>query len=107
MSYNSLADQVIDTALMRRVDAAAHQEAIENPIASGSGFGHAIRNNQTSAIGVLGWPVCVATEAPYEYALDSGNPNPGGDPAVSAGEFVRAMCRPLRRSSVARLRQTV
>jgi len=82
MSYSSLARQVADTALMERVNAAAQQEAIENPGVHDSPFAQAIRGNYASPVQVLAWPVCAATEAAYEFALNSGNPNPGGDPAV-------------------------
>lgn len=82
MSYNSLAAQVTDIALMNRVDAAAHQEAIENPEAAASDFGAAVRANTVSPAVVLGWPVSVATETEYEYALNAENPNPGGDDTV-------------------------
>lgn len=82
MSYSSLARQINDPALMNRLNAAAHQESIENPDAAASDFGLAIRSGYASAVSVLGWPVSVATEAPYEFALNSGTPDPGGDPSV-------------------------
>ena len=82
MSYNSLAAQVQDIALIRRIDACAHQEAIENSAAAESDYGAAVRANQVSPAATLGWAVCVATESEYEYALISENPNPGGDDTV-------------------------
>jgi hypothetical protein len=82
MSYNSLYQQVTDQNLMHRIEAAAHQEAINNPAEAESDFGLALRGGYASAAQVFGWPVSVATEAPYEYALNAGNPNPGGDPSV-------------------------
>ena len=90
MSYNSLAIQVQDTALMSRVDAAVHQEAIENPEASASDFGVAVRNGSVLPAIVFGWPVSVATEEEYAYALDAGTPNPGGDPTVITDPMILA-----------------
>jgi hypothetical protein len=77
VSYSSLAKQVTDGSLADR-----EKEAWNNPELSGTDYGLAVQHNQAAPIQQFGWPTCIATEAAYEFALNSGNPNPGGDPAV-------------------------
>lgn len=82
MSYSSLNRAASDVALANRVTAAAQKEAHNNPSFGGTDFGRALVENRANAASVLMWPVAIATEAEYEFALSSGNPDPGGDPAV-------------------------
>jgi hypothetical protein len=82
MSYSSLAKQVVDGGLADRITASAEKEGWQNPDLSGTDYGLAIQHGLVSPIQQFGWPVCIATEAPYEFALNSGNPSPGTDPAV-------------------------
>jgi hypothetical protein len=69
MSYSSINRCAGDQAFQGRVTACAAQEGATSP---------------NSAMYQLIWSVCSASdiEQAYAYALDSGNPDPGGDPTV-------------------------
>jgi hypothetical protein len=84
VSYSSLNQQNDDPSLQGRVTAATEKEAWNNPTLKDTEFGTAVRLGSVYIPGVMMWPVCVATEAAYEYALntDPPNPDPGGDPTV-------------------------
>lgn len=84
MSYNSLAIQIQDLELSARCNAAAEKEAWNNVELGATDFGKAIRQNEVSSVQVFMWPLCCATEAAYEYALnlDPPTPHPGEDPTV-------------------------
>jgi len=82
MSYSSLYAQVSDINLMNRLTAAVQKEAYNNPTLSETPYGQAVRANTVAPMQQFGWPLAVATEAAYEYALTQGNPSPGSDPAV-------------------------
>ncbi len=81
MSNNSLAQQFQDAALGARINAAANREAWENPTLGATQFGQALKVTPSMS-GVFNVPVSIATEAQYAYALQVGNPNPGGDETV-------------------------
>lgn len=82
MSYSSLFAQFTDQELMNRLASAVHKEAHNNPELAATDYATALKYGQTSPHQVFGWPLAVATEAAYEFALNSSNPSPGGDPAV-------------------------
>lgn len=82
MSYSSLFAQTQDAALQNRVTSAVQKEAYSNPELSDTEFARALKMNYANAWQVYCWPVCVITEAEYEYALNTGNEDPGGDPTV-------------------------
>jgi hypothetical protein len=82
MSYSSLSTQVNDQALLARLNAAAMKEAFANPTFGDTDFGRALTEGRASAMNTLAWPLAVDTEAAYESALVSENPDPGGDPSV-------------------------
>lgn len=67
---------------MNRVMAAASKEAWTNPTLGGTPFGQQIKDNAAAGASELIWPCAVDNESAYEYALEAGNPDPGGDPAV-------------------------
>ncbi len=78
MSYTSIHQCANDPEFQNRLTAAAAQEGEENPEYS---------------MGVkLRWPVASATdiEDAYEYAVNAGNPSPGGDPTVITDAMILA-----------------
>lgn len=92
MSYNTLNTQVRDQALADRVNAAAHQEALNNPAVADSAVAAEILRNTYGADTFFIWPVSAATEAEYASALAAGTLNPGGDEAViSDGQILSAV----------------
>lgn len=82
MSFASLSQQVADTAFVARLSASVQQEARENPDLAGTEYADTIRRGATMPAAWFAWPVSIATEDAYAYALETGNPNPGGDPTV-------------------------
>lgn len=90
MSYTTLYQQTTDTAFTNRIVAAVEQEAWENPTLGDTGYGHAVKNGAVSPLVYFPWPVAVATEDAYAYAVESGNPNPGSDPTVITDEAILA-----------------
>jgi hypothetical protein len=81
MSYTTMSKAVRDQALVDRVNAAAQQEARNGPQAD-SELAAKIRSALYGASDPFMWWVASDTEEAYAYALDSGNPNPGGDEGV-------------------------
>lgn len=69
MSYNTIAQSVMDIALQSRITACAAQEGAAKPEEAG----YALR-----------WPVCTRTdiEAAYASAVAAGHPDPGGSEEV-------------------------
>ena len=70
MSYNTIHQCANDEAFQARLMACAAQEGHENP--------------EYAMSVLLRWPVSSLTdvEEAYEYAVNSDNPNPGGDDTV-------------------------
>jgi hypothetical protein len=83
MSFSTISRSTYDSALRERIIAATSQEAWNNPVAYDTQFGHMVRALQENGNAMV-WAVCTATdiEAAYAYALNSANPNPGGDEGV-------------------------
>ena len=83
MSYITITQATEDQALQDRVTAAACKEAwvggVEYVL---SDYGDRLRIYPQEAVGTFIWPVAIEYEASYEYALTTGNENPGGDPTV-------------------------
>jgi hypothetical protein len=90
MSYTTLTQQNLDSDLLGRLDAAVRKEAWANPSLAETDFGEAIRQGSVWPQAVFMWPLCVSTEAAYEYAIESGNPAPGKDPAVISDSDILA-----------------
>lgn len=88
MSYNTLALQVHDQALLDRIDAAVQQEARENPAVAATSTAQRVRQNVGGTVEYFTWPVALATEAEYASALAGDNPDPGGDEAVITDNMV-------------------
>ena len=82
MSYTTITQASNDTALRNRIMAAVNKEVEENTELGATVFGQYAAGNPWVAWQALIWPVAVEAEAPYESAVISGNPNPGGDPSV-------------------------
>jgi hypothetical protein len=70
MSYTTIFQCANDPAFQARLAAAAAQEGHDNP--------------EYAASVLLRWPVSSQTdiEDAYEFAVNSDNPDPGGDPTV-------------------------
>jgi hypothetical protein len=81
MSYNSLDTASKDPGLQNRTVAATVQEAFNNAAVHDSAYASLVRQNAASGLFMI-WPVCLNTEAEYEYALNAGMSNPGGNEAV-------------------------
>lgn len=83
MSFRSISQSTFDSALRERIIAATSQEAWNNPAAYDTNYGISVRVLQDNGNSMV-WAVCTATdvEAAYEYALNSGNLQPGGDETV-------------------------
>lgn len=88
MSFNSLAAQVRDAALLERIGACVNQEARENPTLAGTRLGVQVSTLMVEPAPPFIWPVALATEAEYESALAADNPDPGGDPAVITDQAI-------------------
>ena len=82
MSHQTIAQASVDEALQARTEAAGHKEAIANPEFGDTYYGKQIIAGTASIWQRFRWPVAVDTEAAYESAIISGNPDPGGDPSV-------------------------
>lgn len=83
MSYTTIHRCANDEAFQARLEACAAQEGAENP-------------NYAMSV-LLRWPVSSHTdiEAAYEYAINAGNANPGGDPTVITDAQILAACQPI------------
>ena len=89
MSLNTIDQSTRDQALQNRVIAAVSKEAWKNPDLGATDFGQAVQANPAEGV-TLVWPVALDYEAEYAYAVDEGNPNPGGDEAVITDANIEA-----------------
>lgn len=78
MSYTTIHQCANDEAFLARLAAAAAQENHENP--------------DYAASVLLRWPVSSASDVAeaYEFAVNSDNPNPGGDDTVITDAMILA-----------------
>lgn len=83
MSYTTIHQCANDEAFIARLQAAAAQEGHDNP-------------EYASSV-LLRWPVSSQTdiEAAYEFAVNSDNPNPGGDPTVITDAQILSAVQPI------------
>jgi hypothetical protein len=88
MSYSSLNTQVNDMNLNGRVTAAVQKEAYNNPELSETDYAKALKQTYANVWVTFSWPVSIATEDQYEYALNAGTENPGLDPTVITDEEI-------------------
>jgi hypothetical protein len=83
MSYTTIHQCAHDEAFIARLMAAAAQEGHPNP-------------EYASSV-LLRWPVSSATDiaGAYEFAVNSDNPNPGGDPTVITDQQILSAVQPI------------
>lgn len=89
MSYATINQAANDSALIKRVVAAASKEAYANETFAATEFGAAVRLNPAEAARLV-WPVAIDYEADYEYAVAMHNGNPGGDAGVISDAEIQA-----------------
>jgi hypothetical protein len=83
MSYTSIDTCVKDAEFQARVKSAASKEAwVGGPEFSESVYGERLRTYPDEALTTFMYAAAIDSEAAYEFALNSSNPSPGGDPAV-------------------------
>lgn len=83
MSHSSIAQASRDEDLTVRIESAISKEAWANETFGSTAAGATIKASGPGTwLSYFVWPVCIDTETDYEYAVNEGNPSPGGDPAV-------------------------
>lgn len=92
MSYQTIYECTQDRALQDRVTAAGMKEAFAGGDEyKNSEFGRQLRTNPALALNTFMWPTAVDYETEYAYAVDVGNPNPGGDVGVISDANLQAV----------------
>jgi len=83
MSYTTIHQCANDPEFQARLMAAAAQEGSDNP--------------EYAMSVLLRWPVASKTdiEDAYEFAVNGGNPSPGGDPAVITDAQILSAVQPI------------
>src|SRR4051812_6486221 len=94
MSYTTVWKASQDPALLHRITAGANKEALNNPLYGDTVFGQQVQEGTALTTPRFAFPVAVANEAAYEFALNSGNPDPGGARAVITDEDIPAAIQP-------------
>lgn len=91
MSYLTITMSVQDSPLRARVTSCVVQEAWNNESIADTNYAVAVRNIPERATDMI-WPVCIASDVAmaYEYALNTSNPDPGGDPTVITDGMILA-----------------
>lgn len=83
MSYATITQCTRDTVLQDRVTAAALKEAIAGGDEFGeTAFAEQLQRSPILALNYFMWPTAIDNEAAYAYAVETDNPNPGGDVGV-------------------------
>lgn len=82
MSYTTIHQCTEDVHFQERVTAGAMKEAIASDVYSRTLFAEQLRTLPAAALNVFLWPLSVDNEADYQYAVETENPDPGGDPGV-------------------------
>lgn len=91
MSYQSITICTRDQALQDRVTAAALKESYAGgPEFSQTTFATQLQRNPPLALNYFMWPIAIANEADYAYALDTNNENPGGDTGVIGDDEIQS-----------------
>lgn len=92
MSYTTITQSTRDDALKDRVIAAAMKEAIAGaPEFSDTAFATALEATPSLGLSYFLWPTAIDYETEYAYAIDAGNPNPGGDVGVISDANIQAV----------------
>jgi hypothetical protein len=83
MSLTSIQASTQDEALLNRISASIAKETFANPVFGNTNTGKQVQlSGPASVLHQFIWPLAIDFEADYSYAVDEGNPNPGGDPGV-------------------------
>lgn len=92
MSYHSIHQCTEDVVLQERVTSGAMKEAYAGGDEfSQSNFGFQLQRNPALALNYFMWPTAIDYENEYAYAVDSGNPDPGGDVGVISDANIQAV----------------
>ena len=83
MSYATIATCTVDVEFQARLTAALADEGVTNP---------EVRYYEVR------WAIAAdpSIEPPYAYAIETGNPSPGGDPTVVTDEMLLAAVQALQ-----------
>jgi hypothetical protein len=90
MTYATIYQATEDQALQDRVTAGAVKEAWNSVEFSLTVFGERLRTYPQEAVTTFMWPVSIDYEAAYQYAVDGGHENPGGDAGVITDANIQA-----------------
>ena len=91
MSLSSVERAAADQELIARVEACAHQEALNNPDLKDTLFARQLKTGVQTVMPLM-WPVAVATEVAYETALQAGRGAPGHDvDIITDGDITAAV----------------
>jgi len=90
MSYTTITQATQDEALVNRIIAAAQKEAWASAEFGETPYGKQLRQFPDAARQTFIWPVSIDYETEYAYAIDSENPNPGGDAGVITDANIQA-----------------
>lgn len=83
MSHTTIHQAQSDPPLRNRVQSAVAREAWANPALGATPAGEQIQKvGPLYFLEYFIWPIAIDNEAAYAFAVDSDNPNPGGDPSV-------------------------
>jgi hypothetical protein len=82
MSYTTITRCARDPSMQDRIFAAVNKEAFGNDTLGDTVFGKQVKSGVAPILSVFAYPIAVDYEDEYEYAVDNGNTNPGGDPGV-------------------------
>jgi len=91
MSYTTITQASRDVALQDRVTAAGMKEAVNSEVYKNTVFGEQIRRSPVLALNYFLWPTCTEYETEYEFAVNSDNPDPGGDVGVITDANIQAV----------------
>lgn len=92
MSYTTITQATRDDALRDRVIAAGVKEAIAGaPEFADTQVATALKNTPSLALTYFLWPTSIDYEDEYEFAVNSDNPNPGGDVGVITDANIQAV----------------
>ena len=89
MSHQTITQATRDPELADRITAAVAKESWGNESFGATDTGQSVRvNGPEGATHYFTWPVAIDYEDEYAYAVDAGNPSPGGDPGVITDEML-------------------
>ena len=92
MSYTTITQSTRDEALRDRVVAGAMKEAVAGAAEfADSEFAASLKLTPALALTYFLWPTAIDYETEYAYAVDSANPNPGGDVGVITDANIQAV----------------